>query len=230
MGCLAFNLARRPPVKSMAMKRSIRSTRRVLAAVALAGIAGLFWMSTDSSAQVQVSPATQPSEAEMRGQVDIFRKMVEDRLKTQLELTDQEFEVLNPRIQQINKMLMGSDNQMVAMTFMARSAAAAAQTQPAAAGQNRPAQTGPRPVNPAMSAMTYIFGDFTKLQAYQRAEALQEALERPDASIETLKTRIRELREARKVAKDELKKTREELRGLCTARQEAMLVLLGILD
>jgi Spy/CpxP family protein refolding chaperone len=60
-------------------------------------------------------------------------------------------------------------------------------------------------------------------------EALKTVIER-NASPEEMKQRMEALREYRKKKEEELKAAREKLRALLTAKQEAQLVLVSILD
>lgn len=61
-------------------------------------------------------------------------------------------------------------------------------------------------------------------------DALRQALEDNNTPPETLKARLDELRAARAAAEAELKKAQDELRAVLTVRQEAQLVLMGLLD
>ncbi len=61
-------------------------------------------------------------------------------------------------------------------------------------------------------------------------DALRQALENEGTPAETIKARLDELRTARTAAEAELKKAQEELRAVLTVRQEAQLVLFGVLD
>lgn len=60
------------------------------------------------------------------------------------------------------------------------------------------------------------------------AEALQKAIE-AKASNEEIKTKLASLREARKVKEAAVEKAQEDLRKLVNVRQEAELVLMGVL-
>jgi hypothetical protein len=66
--------------------------------------------------------------------------------------------------------------------------------------------------------------------AEKAAEALRTALDGEGTAAETIKARLDELRAARAAASAELKKAQEELRAVLTVRQEAELVLMGVLD
>jgi hypothetical protein len=62
------------------------------------------------------------------------------------------------------------------------------------------------------------------------AEQLETVLEKENASAEEIKAKLKALRDARKKAEEELKQAREKLRQVLTVRQEARLVLMGMLD
>ncbi len=62
------------------------------------------------------------------------------------------------------------------------------------------------------------------------ADALRQSVGDEAAAIETVKARLDELRAARAAAEADLKKALEELRAVLTVRQEAELVLMGVLD
>ncbi len=64
----------------------------------------------------------------------------------------------------------------------------------------------------------------------KKTQALQTLLENKDAKSEDIKSALAELRKAREKAQQELVAAREELRKVVTLRQEAQLVLMGLLD
>lgn len=61
-------------------------------------------------------------------------------------------------------------------------------------------------------------------------QALKDVLERESASANDIKPRLDALREYRAKKEAELKEAREKLRAVLTAKQEAQLVLAGLLD
>lgn len=61
-------------------------------------------------------------------------------------------------------------------------------------------------------------------------EELRKVLENKEAKSEEIKAKLTALREAREKAKQELAKAQQDLRKGLTARQEAQLVLMGLLD
>lgn len=60
--------------------------------------------------------------------------------------------------------------------------------------------------------------------------ALQTLLEDENATNDEIKSKLAALRKAREIAKKELATARKELRELLTLRQEAMLVVMGLLE
>jgi len=83
------------------------------------------------------------------------------------------------------------------------------------------ADRGPRPDRPGRMGFGASAPELT---------ALQEALDNPNTPPADLKAKMKALRDARKKAEEALQKAREKLREVLTPRQEAQLVLSGILD
>ena len=61
-------------------------------------------------------------------------------------------------------------------------------------------------------------------------QALSDTLDKANATPEEIKAKMAALREARKKEEAETQKAREDLRKVCTVKQEAKLVLSGVLD
>jgi hypothetical protein len=61
-------------------------------------------------------------------------------------------------------------------------------------------------------------------------DALRKALDSPEASAEDIKLKLDNYRKARQTAEVNLKTAREELRAVLVLKQEAKLVLMGLLD
>jgi len=64
----------------------------------------------------------------------------------------------------------------------------------------------------------------------QATQALGETLRNEDAGADEIERRLEAFRAAREAALADLETAREELRGVLSQRQEAMLVLMGMLD
>ena len=67
-------------------------------------------------------------------------------------------------------------------------------------------------------------------QGMPEADALNKVLENKEASAGQIKEKLAALRVARKAQEAEIKKSRDELRAVLTVRQEALLVMMGLLD
>ncbi|MFH1742602.1 MAG: hypothetical protein ABIH23_26660 [bacterium] len=67
-------------------------------------------------------------------------------------------------------------------------------------------------------------------EANPELDALRQALESESTEAAVIKSKLEAVRQIRKKNEDELKKAREELRQVLTVRQEANLVLIGMLD
>lgn len=64
----------------------------------------------------------------------------------------------------------------------------------------------------------------------QKTKDLQTSVENKETSPEELKMRLAAIRDAKARAKADLARNQEELRQLLTVRQEAVLVMLGVLE
>ena len=62
------------------------------------------------------------------------------------------------------------------------------------------------------------------------AQALRDALDNASVTNDELQTKLKGFREARKKNDESLKKAREDLRKVLSLKQEARLVLFGLLD
>jgi hypothetical protein len=67
-------------------------------------------------------------------------------------------------------------------------------------------------------------------QGPTEVQDLRDALEKKDTPAADLQAKLKALRDMRQKQETELKAAREELRKVLTARQEAQLVLFGMLD
>ena len=136
---------------------------------------------------------------------DRMREMMLERLKDTLGVEDDSWTVLKPRLDTVLK--------------LSREAGGSAGMRGLFRRRRRPEDTPP-PEQP---------GPETPATEKARLE-LEKTLDSKDAKPEEIKARLKALREAREKAKDELAKAKESLRELLTQRQEAQLVLFGILD
>lgn len=171
-----------------------------------------------------------------------FREQMSQRLKTELKATDDEWKVLQPLIENVfnkqreslstnfgglggmmgrnrnrNGQRRGEDGNTNGQT-QSSGAGAATQTSNATGGGDNSGS-----------------GSDGNRQGRNRAsspeiDALKKALESDQTPTEEIKAKLTELHNAREKSQDELKAAREDLRKVVTLRQEAVLVLYGILD
>jgi hypothetical protein len=135
-----------------------------------------------------------------------FRQRMMDRLKTDLGATDDEMAALGPKIQKV-------------MDLERDSRGGRGFRGGRGGGPGGPSGTGtPPPVDPNASPV-------------QKASAeLRTVLENKDAKPDEIKAKLDALRAARADAKTQLAAAQQELRGLLTQRQEAVLVESGMLE
>ncbi len=115
------------------------------------------------------------------------RQMAFDNLKNQLQVSDEEWSVIKPRLQVVYDLV-------------------------------RPMPSfGPEIAQPASPVD-------------QRKRDLREILSNKDAPADQIKAKLTALRSAQLAAAQELTKARQDLRQIMTLRQEATLVLNGLLD
>ena len=136
-----------------------------------------------------------------------MRQMMEQRMKEQLGATDQEWKVLGPRVMKVselNRQISGFGGGM----FGGRR------------GGPQGSRPGDRPGAPER-----------ELTAVEKAtEQLQTSLENTSTPPEEIKKQLTALRAAKEKTKQELAAAQQELRKVLTVRQEAQLVLMGMLD
>jgi peptidoglycan hydrolase CwlO-like protein len=141
--------------------------------------------------------------AQMQQRMEQFRA---DRMKQALGASDDEWKVLQPRIEKVQT--LSRQTRGGGMGFMM-------------GGRGGPQRGGPgdRPQS-----------DRPQSEVEKKSEALQKVLDNKEAKVEEIKTALTALREARAKARAELETAQKELREVITVRQEAQLVTLALLD
>jgi len=139
-----------------------------------------------------------------RGNYEQFRQRMNERLKENLKVSDEEWAVIQPLIEKVQV----KQREAGASRF----------------GGGRP-RGGPDGGSPGQGS-----GNRPERAGSEQAQALRTALDDANSTPEDLKAKLAALRESRKKAQAELEQTREELRKVLTLRQEASLVLIGILE
>ena len=148
-----------------------------------------------------------------------MRQMMEQRMQEMLGATDQEWKVLGPRVmkvQDLSRQAAGGGRGMMMFGRGGRGAQGAFQG-------NRPGvPQGNRPGGRGMNR------ELTEVEKIQRE--LQTTLDNTAATPDQIRQLLTQLRAAREKAKQELAKAQQDLRQVLTLRQEATLVLMGMLD
>ena len=148
------------------------------------------------------------------GTPEEFRARMEERVKTSLKVTNDEWTVLQPLIEKV------TTKQRDAMAgrfggFGGRGGGPGGDRGGAPGGTSGGAPGGERGADRPGAA---------------ESQALRDALEKDSTSAEDLKAKLNAIRETRKKATAELAAAREELKKVVTVRQEAVLFSMGILE
>jgi Spy/CpxP family protein refolding chaperone len=164
------------------------------------------------------SPAlAQPAPGGPGGPPDFaqMRQMMMERMKEALGASDDEWKVLQPKIEKVQQLQRdASGGRGMGMLF-----------RPPGGGQGGPGGPGAGPGGPGG-----FFGNQNPSPVQEKANDLRTTLDNKDAKPEEVKAKLQALRDARAKAKEELGKSQEDLRGLLTQRQEAVLVMMGMLE
>lgn len=139
-----------------------------------------------------------------------MRQEQAQRMREDLKMSEEEYQVLEPMIQKVQQLSMES------MAF--GRGLFGGRGGPGAPGRGGNPFANEDDMTPQGKALT------------EASDALRETLDKEDASTDEIKDRLAALRQARVATQDALRQAREELRGFVTPTQEAMLVLQGLLD
>ncbi len=179
------------------------SRYKVVIAVAVVCLLGAIWVGQALS---------QEAEAEGRGGArsrrwdpERMRQRYEERIKEVMGITDEEWKVLQPRLEKVQTLSRQARGRGGMRGMFGRRG-----------------RSGGRPE---------ATGDTRERSKVEKAvEQLRTTLENEDAKPKEIKSMLTALRKAREKAKQELAKAQKELSELLTVRQEAQLVLMGMLD
>ncbi|MCX5655807.1 MAG: hypothetical protein NTY65_14305 [Planctomycetota bacterium] len=183
--------------------------------VTVALLVGAGWVGQaicEENAAPAVAPAAAPGApggrdpAQMQQRMEQFRQQMSDRQKQAFGVTDEEWKVLQPKIEKVQTLARQSRGG--GMGFMG--------------GRGRGGPGGSTRGGPP--------SDRPQSEVEKKAEALQKVLENKEAKAEEIKAALTGLREARAAAKKELEAAQKELREVLTVRQEAQCVEMGILE
>ena len=204
-----------------------KSTRpRFVTASALL-LAAAVWCPPAAFAQAPPAPAGGNADEQRRQQFEQWRQQADTRMKELLKATDEEYAVLKPRIEKLQQMQRANDTRRVGFAML-MSGTSNWRTRGSNPGdsQRRPNDGGGD--NNRRSGSP--FGDTPDSPVYQKSQELQAALEAKEAPADALKTKLAELRAVRQQSRVEMAKMQEDLRQLCSIRQESVLVMMGILE
>jgi len=144
-----------------------------------------------------------------------MRQMMEQRMREQLGATEQEWKVLGPRVMKVSE--LSRETRGGGRGGMMMFGGMGGRGGPGGPQGNRP---GDRPDAPAREQ--------TPVEKTQ--EELRTLLENTATTPDQIKNQLTKLRAAREKAKQDLAKAQQDLRQVLTLRQEATLVLMGMLD
>ena len=131
-----------------------------------------------------------------------MRQRMEDMMKQQLGTSDDEWKVIQPKLQKVLEVQRDARGGGFGGMF----------------GRNRGGDRGPG-------------GDTQATSPVQQAQRdLRTALDNKDTPAEQIQAKLTALREAREKAKADLTAAQKDLREVLTQRQEAVLVMMGMLD
>lgn len=146
-----------------------------------------------------------------------IQQMMSDRFKEQLDISDEEWTVIGPKV--MNVLALSSQSRGNPMRVMIGGRPGAQEFGPQGGGQ----QGRPNMRN----RMPGLFGQNGEDDSVQE---LQKMLEDKNADANKIKQLVTKIRQARAKSEQELAAARKELRELLTVRQEAVLISMGLLD
>ncbi|HUU90748.1 MAG TPA: hypothetical protein VM238_06010 [Phycisphaerae bacterium] len=150
------------------------------------------------------------SPEEWRQRMEEFRQRMSDQMRERLGATEDEWKVLLPRIEKVtNLMRQGRGGFGGMLSMFGRG------DRGRGGGDDRRPEGQP---------------EREQSDVEMKTDALRSLLEDETSSAGSIKAALDALRKARQKSQDELALARKELREVVTARQEAQLVLTGLLD
>jgi flagellar motility protein MotE (MotC chaperone) len=192
------------------------------AAIALAAAMTVGGLATSAQAQDQNQPSQaqgrrdqarqRADSADGRARFEEFRQRMAQRMKEQLGANDDEWKVLQPKIEKVTQLAMQSRGGGGFFGGRGRGGPGGAGAPATGTADNNSAnQPAPSPTAAA-------------------SRALRDALADENTSSDTIKRLLKEFRDARAKAQKELATAREDLRSVLTLKQEATLVTMGVLE
>jgi len=180
-------------------------------ALVAAGFIAVCLVGRAISQQQPRQPGQQRDPEQMRQRMEEFRQRAAERMREQLGATEDEWKVLQPRIEKVQNLQRQSRGGMM-MGFMGRGRRPGGENQPG--GQARPAAVAE--------------GEQSDVQ--KKSTALQSLLDDKASTPAAIKAALDALRQARAKHAQELAAARKELQEVVSINQEARLVLMNILE
>ena len=155
-----------------------------------------------------------------------MRQRFLDMMRQSLGASDDEFKVLLPKIEKVQQLQRDANARGgMFMMFGGRG--------PGGGGPGGPGGPGAGPGGPGGpggGGFGGPGGDQTPSEVQQKMMDLRETLDNKDSKPEDVKAKLQALRDARAQAKADVVKAQGELRDLLTSKQEAVMVMMGVLE
>lgn len=150
-----------------------------------------------------------------------MRQQMMERLKDTMGAADDEWKVMEPKIEKIQQLQRQSGGRGPGM--FGPPGPGGPPGNPGGPGAGGPPPGGPDPAfgRPQGQAPSEV---------QQKQGELREALQNKDTPIDDVKAKVAALRDARSKARADLAQAQDELREVLSLRQEAVLVAFGILE
>jgi len=148
---------------------------------------------------------------DFRARMEEFRKRMQDRMREQFGASEEEWKVLQPRIEKVQNLQRQGRGGFRGFGSRGRGGR----------GGRGPGGDDRRPEGTPERQRSSI---------EMKTEALQNLLDDDASSPSAIKAALTALRKAREQSAQELATARKELREVCSMRQEARCVLMGLLD
>lgn len=194
--------------------------RKVVWSIVVVALLAIVWIGQALSQEGGQQRPAREGRAQQRRQwnPERMRQRMLERVKEALsaadkEMTEEEWKILQPKIVKVQTL----SGQTTGMGGMARM------------GRRRPGG-GERPAEGAEPTRKLTDVEKMAQDLQKSAQQLQAALDNKDAKLGEIKQKLTALRAAREKVKQESAKAQKALRDILTLRQEAQLVLMGLLD
>ncbi len=174
--------------------------RRITLGFVIWGLLGVVLVGQSLAQQQRARPQRSAQQRARPDAMSNFQDRMVERMKETLEASDEEWKVLKPRVEKV-----------LTLSRETRGMAGFARRGRPQAGEAAGQQT-------------------QQTQVEKAQEDLRTVLENKEAKPEEIKQKLTALREAREKAKQEMAKAQQELREILSVRQEAQMVLMGLLN